>query len=167
MTQYIPEGTDVKVHMNLHKKRHGHPDQWSVLDAKTNKLIGNVSTITLTNCRPVDPSGSKGGTNKKYEDILKDGKRRVVADIRGTVTHLTDVAGGRIHDSEICTSGACQLDIARDSVEVHYDPRRCKYFTYQDGSKYTGSATAHFPFGTTYFLEMCCGYKHIAEVSNV
>lgn len=137
MTHIIPEGTDVKVHMNLHKRDHGHRDQWSVCDWKSGKLLATVETFTLLNAQPVDPSGSKGGTNKKYEDILKDGKRRVVADIRGTVTYEP-----------------IPLPLFHVYEEVHYDPKRCKYFTYQDGTKYEGSNVAHFPFNTSYFVAL-------------
>ena len=122
----IKEGTDVKVHMNLHKRRHGHPDQWSVLDAKTGKLLASVETITLTEARPI------ASTAKKYQDILKDGKRRVVADIRGTVTHAT-------------------LEVTLFE-QVHYDPWRADHFTYADGTKYEGSTVAYFPPDTSHFL---------------
>ena len=127
----IKAGTDVKVHMNLHKRRHGHPDQWSVLDAKTGKLLATVETITLTEARPI------ASTAKKYQDILKDGKRRVVADIRGTVTFAQPLS----------------LELYE---EVHYNPWRAPHFTYEGSvlcnNKYEGSLVAYFPPDTSHFM---------------
>ena len=129
MTHQIPAGTDVKVHMNLHKRRHGHPDQWSVIDAKSGKVLATVESITLVEAYPVTSN------KKKYQDILKDNKRRVVADVRGIVTH----------------EPIQQIELYE---EVHYSPWRSEHFTYQDESKYEGSCVAHFPRNTTHFLAL-------------
>ena len=132
-----PAGTRVRVWVNLHRQRAGHPDYW-VIGTLGNKVIAYAESIALQDVTPKVSETMYGHIHGKY-----GGRRKVYARLEGTYI-----------GADWTQTESPFLAVGAKSFQVHCNPHRTCHFTKPDGSRWQGSPAVLCPKGAGFLVAM-------------